>query len=194
MSSLVCRRVMLVQRCWRAARSGTYEAVSFTFFVASFCAERSLRRWTGVRGEHMGARGGGRRKGRRGRAIRCERGTLRDVRRDVVVLEQIAEDVAQVAVRAAGVEGRVQAAACVVEACLRPPTGDYVSAAAATSRAKEGVRTRLSRSISVAQTMSTPARSCSRAAFSSTAASECVSTATRGLRLSILALAASTRW
>ena len=42
-----------------------------------------------------------------------------DVRRDVVVLQQIAEDVAQEAVRAAGVEGRVQPPACVVEAYLK---------------------------------------------------------------------------
>ena len=54
LSSFVCRRVMLDQRCASAVRSGTYAAVCFTFFAASFCAERSLRRWTTVRGEHMG--------------------------------------------------------------------------------------------------------------------------------------------
>ena len=43
LSSFVCRRVMPVQRCWSAVRSGTYVAVFFTFFAASFCAERSLR-------------------------------------------------------------------------------------------------------------------------------------------------------
>ena len=58
MSSFVCRRVMLDQRCASAVRSGTYAAVCFTFFAASFCAERSLRRWTRVRGVHMGWRGG----------------------------------------------------------------------------------------------------------------------------------------
>ena len=42
LTSFVCLRVMPVQRCWRAVRSGTYTAVFFTFFAASFCADRSL--------------------------------------------------------------------------------------------------------------------------------------------------------
>ena len=59
LSSFVCLRVMLVQRCASAARSGTYAAVFLTFFAASFCADRSLRRCTAVRGEHMDADAGG---------------------------------------------------------------------------------------------------------------------------------------
>ncbi len=42
LTSFVWRRVMPVQRCWSAVRSGTYAAVFLTFLDASFCAERSL--------------------------------------------------------------------------------------------------------------------------------------------------------
>ena len=104
------------------------------------------------------------------------------------MLQEIAKDEAKEAISAAGVERFVEASACSVDTRLAVK----VSSVAATRACGCKRLTSSSRPSSVTQTRSTRWISASKASPSNKEASWEVSTVTSGLRLSILAFAAST--